>query len=129
MHNALIVDNDITLVELMQTILRRNGYQTIVTSRSEESLDMIYHHRPDVIILNDQMPHVSGSELCSCIKQNPDLGATPVIMVSAGDRVRDPVYLRQIGADAVLPKPYRPADLLRLLDGLLPSEQAGGYTG
>jgi CheY-like chemotaxis protein len=119
MSNALIVDDDAALLDLMQSILRRAGHTTVSTNKSEEGLAMAYQHRPDIIIVNDSMPQLSGGELCRLIKDDPQLSQIPVVIASAGQRVRDPKFIEQIGADAVLFKPYLPKDLINLVSQLL----------
>jgi DNA-binding response OmpR family regulator len=115
---ALIVDNDAALVELMRMILQRNGCESISTIDSERCFELIAQYRPDIVIVNDLMPRLSGGELCQRIKSDPHFAMTPVVIASAGERVRDPAYVQHIGADAVLFKPYAPNDLWTLVQTL-----------
>lgn len=74
-------------------------------------VELIYNYRPNLVILNDMLPAISGGEICRQIKQDPVIRDTPVILISAGLRVRDPEYVHGNGADGVLLKPCLPADV------------------
>ena len=69
---------------------------------------MIYDYRPDLALLDDMLPGISGGEICLKVKNDPLVMHIPVILYSAGPRVRDGEFIRQIGADAVLFKPFKP---------------------
>jgi DNA-binding response OmpR family regulator len=115
---ALIVDNDAALLELMRSILERNGCESVSTLDSEQCFELIAQYHPDIVIVNDLMPRLSGGELCQRIKNDPHFAMTPVVIASAGERLRDPAYVRRIGADAVLFKPYAPNELWTLVRNL-----------
>jgi CheY-like chemotaxis protein len=116
---ALLVDDNHALLELMRLILERAGYQTITTIDSRQVLDLAAAHQPNIILMNDVMPFFTGSDLCAQLKRTPELAHIPILMVSASDRLMDRDYLAEIGANAVLPKPYQAQDLLNAIQRLL----------
>jgi two-component system sensor histidine kinase/response regulator len=119
MATVLVVDDDAQSLQLIELILRRDQHTVFTSAQSTAAVDLIYAHQPDVVILNDNMPYVSGGEVCRQIKHDPQIGSTPVILSSAGVRVRDPDYVRDTCADAVLLKPCLPADVRSLVNRCL----------
>ncbi len=112
MHTVLIVDDEESFLHIVQVILRRAGYNTLIASSGQEGLELAYSLRPDIIILDDMMPGLSGGEVCMQLKRDPLMRSIPVIMHSAGAKVRSPAYIKQIGADGALYKPALPSEIL-----------------
>ncbi len=108
---VLVVDDDALSLQLLELILKRDHHNVLTSSNGADTFDLVYEHQPDLVILNDTMPFVSGGEVCKRIKNDPNIGSTPVILTSAGSRVRDPNYVREVCADDVLLKPCLPADV------------------
>jgi CheY-like chemotaxis protein len=116
MRTVLIVDDEEGFLQIVQIILKRAGYQTLVAVNGTDGLDMVYAHRPDIVILDDMMPGLTGGDVCMRIKKDPKVSHIPVVMHSAGAKVRNPQYIEQIGADGVLFKPSLPAEILETLN-------------
>ncbi|MBZ0297552.1 MAG: response regulator [Anaerolineae bacterium] len=112
MFKVLVVDDEEGFLQIIQVVLSRAGYDTIVASDGKEGLEMTYSHRPDVIILDDMMPGLTGGEVCIHLKNDQKVNHIPVIMYSAGAKVRNPEYIRKIGADGVLFKPSLPGEII-----------------
>lgn len=112
MHTVLIVDDEESFLHIVQVILRRAGYNTLTASSGQEGLELAYSLRPDIIILDDMMPGLSGGEVCMQLKREPLTRSIPVIIYSAGAKVRSSAYIQQIGADGALYKPALPAEIL-----------------
>lgn len=119
MHTVLIVDDEEGFLHILQAILRRAGYCTVCASSGQEALELARSLRPDVIILDDMMPDLSGGEVCMRLKRDPLMQHIPVIMHSAGAKVRSPAYIEQIGADGALFKPALPAEILEAVGAQL----------
>lgn len=105
MFTVLIVDDEEGFVQITQIILKKAGFKTLVAHDGASALELVYAHRPDVIILDDMMPGMTGGEVCRHIKDDTNLSNIRVIMHSAGAKIRNAVYITQIGADGVLFKP------------------------
>ncbi|MGQ9889279.1 MAG: response regulator [Aggregatilineales bacterium] len=112
MPTVLIVDDEENILHLCQMVLRRAGYNTLIASSGQEGLELTYSLMPDIIILDDMMPDLSGGEVCMQLKRDPLVRSIPVIMYSAGAKVRSSAYIKQIGADGVLYKPALPSEIL-----------------
>ncbi len=119
MHTVLIVDDENIAVQIIQVILRRAGYATLSAASGEDALALVYGQRPDAIILDDMMLGLSGGEVCMRLKGDPQTRDIPIIMYSAGAKVRNAAYIRQIGADGVLFKPALPTEIVEAVAALL----------
>ncbi len=115
MFTVLVVDDEEGFLQIIQVILKRAGYKTLTASNGLEGRDMIYNHRPDVVILDDMMPGMTGGEVCMQVKSDPQVQHIPIIMYSAGAKVRNPEYIHQIGANGVLFKPSLPNEIIEII--------------
>lgn len=115
----LIVDDETSFLDILQIILQRAGYKTIVTTNGKEGLNLIYQHRPDLIVLDDMLPGISGADICMTLKNDPTVSNIPVILYSAGPRVRERDFIRQIGATAAISKPFKPKDVVQMIGNCL----------
>ena len=113
---VLVVDDDAVSLQLLELMLKREQHIVLTSVSNADTVDLIYQHKPDLVILNDMMPQISGAELCKRIKTDPRICATPVILTSAGQRVRDPNYVRDCRADGVLYKPCVSSDVRTCVD-------------
>lgn len=115
----LIVDDETSFLDILQIILQRAGYKTIVTTNGKEGLDLVYQHRPDLVVLDDMLPGISGGDICMTLKNDPKVSHIPVILYSAGPRVRERDFIRQIGATAAISKPFKPKDVVQMIGNCL----------
>ncbi len=119
MFTVLVIDDEDGFLQIIQVILKRAGFRTLVASSGTEGLEMVYDQRPDVVILDDMMPGMTGGEVCMQIKGDPNVRHIPVVMHSAGAKVRNPAYIQQIGADGVLFKPSLPNEMVETINQCL----------
>ena len=118
-QTILIVDDETSFLDILQIILQRAGYKTVVTTNGKEGLNMVYEHRPNLVVLDDMLPGISGGDICMTIKNDPSVSHIPVILYSAGPRVREREFIRQIGANASMSKPFKPKDVVQLVANCL----------
>jgi CheY-like chemotaxis protein len=119
MKTVLIVDDEEGFRHIAQVILERAGFETRLASNGEEALGLISEVMPDLILLDDMMPGLSGGDVCAEIKRDPSLAHILVIIHSAGMRVKDPAFIRSIGADAAMAKPTLPRDMVAIITNML----------
>lgn len=111
--SILVVDDEAGLRRLLETIFHRAGYAVFLAEDGSDGLTALYHHRPDIVILDDSLPNTSGAVLCSRIKNDPDLSDTKVIIFSADSVGYHREYRKTCQADGFLPKPSLPNEILR----------------
>lgn len=119
MSAILIVDDEDSFLHVIHTIYQRAGYETLCANNGADALKLAHAHLPGLIILDDMMPGISGGDVCKQLKQDPAVSHIPVIMHSAGVRIKDPVYINEIGADGILLKPSMPKDMVALAERYL----------
>jgi twitching motility two-component system response regulator PilH len=119
MSTILLVDDEMDFRSIFTFSFQHYGYKTLVAASGREALGIIYAYKPDLIILDDMLPDINGSQICQEIKADPAMRDIPVVMCSAGQHVLNPAYKITTGADAVLPKPVRPREIASLVEKLL----------
>jgi DNA-binding response OmpR family regulator len=118
---VLLVDDEEALLLLLQRMFQCSGYETMIACDGTEALDLVMKSRPNIVILDDMLPKMSGSEVCLKMKSDPEVQHIPVIMFSAGSQIRNPEHIRRIRADAAVTKPVRMTEMLPLVSRLLSS--------
>jgi two-component system cell cycle response regulator DivK len=101
----LIVEDNELNMKLFHDLLDAHGYQTIQTRDGMEALDLARKHRPDLILMDIQLPEVSGLEVTKWLKDDDGLKAIPVIAVTAFAMKGDEEKIRQGGCEAYISKP------------------------
>lgn len=111
----LVVDDEEGFRQMMRIVLGRAGYTVIEACDGENAQEILQTTRPDLVLLDEMMPGISGSDLCRQIKGRADLAHTPVLMFTASSKFQDPKYAASIGADSVLMKPCPPREVLEVI--------------
>src|SRR5262249_33377809 len=101
----LIVEDNELNMKLFHDLLEAHGYQTVGTRNGIEALDLARKHRPDLILMDIQLPEVSGLEVTKSLKDDPDLKAIPVVAITAFAMKGDEARIREGGREADLWKP------------------------
>lgn len=102
---VLIVEDNELNMKLFRDLLEAHGYRTVGTSNGREALKLAREHRPDLILMDIQLPEVSGLEVTRWIKDDAELRATPVVAVTAFAMKGDEERIREGGCEAYLSKP------------------------
>lgn len=105
----LVVEDELTISNLIRTILTANGYEVITAAKGSEALSMISSHCPELVVLDLGLPDMDGVELIRSVRSWTNL---PIIVVSARSYDRDKVQALDLGADDYLTKPFSSAELL-----------------
>jgi adenylate cyclase len=115
----LIVDDNETNRDILQSRLQRHGYQLLEAVDGEEALEIARRERPDLILLDVMMPKIDGFEVCRRLKADPDLPFMPIILVTAKADSKDVVTGLEAGADEYLTKPIDQAALVARVRSML----------
>ena len=102
---VLIVEDNELNMKLFRDLLEAHGYQTSGTSNGFEALDLVRKLRPDLVLMDIQLPQVSGLEVTKWIKDDPELRKIPVVIFSTSRSNRDIVRSYELGANCYLSKP------------------------
>ena len=102
---VLIVEDNELNMKLFHDLLEAHGYHTVGTRNGIEALDLARKHRPDLIVMDIQLPEVSGLEVTKWLKDDPELQAIPVVAVTAFAMKGDEERIREGGCEAYLSKP------------------------
>jgi two-component system cell cycle response regulator DivK len=102
---VLVVEDNELNMKLFHDLLEANGYNIVQTRSGLEAIDLAREHRPDLILMDIQLPEVSGLEVTKWIKEDDELRAIPVIAVTAFAMKGDEERIRQGGCEAYLSKP------------------------
>ncbi len=120
----LVAEDNMDSRQLVEDVLRSAGYNVLTAVDGEEALEIVQAERPDLIILDVNMPGMTGFEVCARIKGNESLSNIPVLMLTALSDVGHRVEGLSCGADDYLPKPFSPRELLARVDARLRAKQA-----
>lgn len=101
----LIVEDNELNMKLFHDLLDAHGYRTIQTRDGMEALDLARQHRPDLILMDIQLPEVSGLEVTKWLKEDDSLRAIPIIAVTAFAMKGDEEKIREGGCEAYISKP------------------------
>ena len=116
---VLIVEDNELNMKLFNDLLEAHGYATLQTKDGIEAMKMARQHRPDLILMDIQLPEVSGLEVTKWLKEDPDLRAIPVVAVTAFAMKGDEDKIRQGGCEAYIAKPISVAKFLETIQRFL----------
>lgn len=102
---VLIVEDNELNMKLFHDLLESQGYETLQTREGMQALQLARAHRPDLILMDIQLPEISGLEVTKWIKEDDELSNIPVIAVTAFAMKGDEERIRQGGCEAYISKP------------------------
>lgn len=106
---VLIAEDEAEIAEILSAYLARSGLRCLHARNGREALALHLSHKPDLVLLDVQMPELDGWRVLSEIRQRGD---TPVIMLTAMDQDIDKLMGLRIGADDYVVKPFNPAEVV-----------------
>ena len=110
-QKILIVEDNSPNMRLIEMVLRARGYILLKATDGEEALDMAMRERPDLIIMDIQLPKLNGLEVTMKLRETPALSHIPVIAVTAHAMTGDKERFIDGGCDAYLSKPINTREL------------------
>jgi len=116
---ALVVDDSITVRRVTERFLQRNGMRVVLAKDGLDAISVISESKPDIILLDIEMPRMDGYEFASHVRNDPRIADVPIIMVTSrvGDKHRARAI--ELGVNDYLGKPYQDAELLEAIGRLL----------
>jgi DNA-binding response OmpR family regulator len=113
---VLIADDHPVIVEMVGTLLERQGYEVVRATDGQEALKAAYDRKPDLVILDVEMPKLDGWAVLSRLRE---VSEVPVLMLTAEDSEMHKVRGLSEGADDYVTKPFSPQEFVARVDALL----------
>lgn len=111
MTKIMMVDDDKLVTELLQKLLRAEGFETVAINDSSKAVDLAKSEMPDLFLLDLMMPQPDGFRLCRMLREEPLFINTPIIIVTALDDGDSRAVAFGAGATDYLTKPFHPGEL------------------
>ncbi len=126
MSFLLVADDNEDMRLMLRDLFRSSGHEVAVAADGLEALAAIKEREPDLVVLDNSMPNMTGLEVCRAIKENPFTARIPVLMLTAQSGVENKVEGFTAGADEYLAKPFDPRELRVRVQALLRLVQREG---
>jgi CheY-like chemotaxis protein len=110
---ALIVDDNVALARVTQFALTRAGFDAKIAGNGRKALEAAQAETFDIIISDQQMPEMTGLELCRRLRAMAEYAHTPIILLTAkGLELELPALQRELDISAIFPKPFSPSEVV-----------------
>ena len=119
----LIVEDNLQNMRLIEMVLRAKGYVLLEATDGEAAMDIAIREQPDLIIMDIQLPKMSGLEVTRRLRQLPEFNHTPIIALSAYAMKGDSEKFIEGGCDAYISKPINTRELPEVISGILLRQQ------
>jgi two-component system cell cycle response regulator DivK len=119
-QRILVVEDQEDNRQILRDLLTKNGFEIVEAENGEQALLAVAKQRPDLILMDIQLPLLDGYEATRRIKANPELRSIPIIVVTSYALSGDEAKAREAGCDAYVTKPYSPRQLLAKIKEYLP---------
>ena len=117
--SILIVEDNELNMKLFHDLLMAQGYQVLQSREGVQGFQMAREHRPDLIVMDIQLPSISGLEVTRWLKEDPDLASIPVVAVTAFAMKGDESRIMEGGCEAYIAKPISVVSFLRTVERFL----------
>ena len=108
-QKILVVDDELEIVKVVRAYLEQSGFRVITASDGQQALAVFRHEKPDLVVLDLNLPKLDGLDVCRAIRRD---GNTPVIMLTARVEETDKLIGLEIGADDYIVKPFSPREVV-----------------
>jgi len=116
---VLIVEDNELNMKLFHDLLEAQGYDILETREGLQALSLAREHHPDLILMDIQLPEISGLEVTKWLKEDEELASIPVVAVTAFAMKGDEERIREGGCEAYISKPISVAHFLDTIRKLL----------
>ena len=118
MLKILIVDDDVTITDLMKMLVSMEGHQPTTVNDSTKAIEVAETIRPDLITLDLMMPGLTGFELCELLHKDPRFSNVPILIISAKDDPASKERALEAGARDYITKPFGVDEFIGKIDSL-----------
>jgi DNA-binding response OmpR family regulator len=117
--SIIIVEDDDDIADSIRYNLEREGYRTRVAATGEEALNLILDMPPSLVLLDLNLPHMNGFELCRRLRSEQATASVPILMLTARSGESDKVLGLNLGADDYITKPFSMRELVARVHAVL----------
>lgn len=118
--SVLIVEDDDQIAYLLEYLFARQGFEVTVAVDGKQGLDLIsQQERPDLVIMDVNLPYFNGYELVKEIRSNHEWDNTKILMLTSMHQEKDIVHGLKVGADEFISKPFQPNELIARVQKIL----------
>lgn len=117
--HVLVVDDDSKMADLIRTYLELDGYTVDVAYTGEEAIQGFERRKPDLMVLDVNLPDMEGFKVAEKVKKNPMGAVMPLLYVTSRSGLNDRLHALKTGADGYITKPFRPEELVATVDALV----------
>ncbi|HSQ71703.1 MAG TPA: response regulator [Rubrivivax sp.] len=115
----LIADDEPNILISLEFLMKREGYEVLLARDGQEALDMLRKERPRLLLLDVMMPRKTGFEVCQEVRNDDEIRATLILMLTAKGRETDVVKGLALGANAYMTKPFSTRELVQKVREML----------
>ncbi len=123
-RTVLIVEDNELNMRLFSDLLEASGYSTLKCTDGAKAVGLALEHQPALIVMDIQLPEVSGLDITRWLKDDDRTSAIPVLAVTAFALRNDEILVREAGCEAYLSKPIQIRSFLSTVDNLVEGKQA-----
>ncbi len=116
---VLIIDDSPTVLTVLRKVFSSAGYLPLVAANAERGLQMARTEHPDLVFLDVLLPGMNGFAALRQIRRDPAVQHLPVIMMSGNQQLGEQMYVRRIGADGFIQKPFSRFDIFNPIEKML----------
>jgi chemosensory pili system protein ChpA (sensor histidine kinase/response regulator) len=116
---VMVVDDSVTVRKVTSRLLERQGMDVIVAKDGIEAIALLQERRPDVMLLDIEMPRMDGFEVARQIRRDDRLKELPIIMISSRTGEKHQEHASELGVNNFLGKPFQENELLATIDELV----------
>ncbi len=115
---VVLIEDERNIIEAISFLLMREGWEVKTHSNGHDALEVVRERKPDLVILDVMLPGKSGFEILQEIRQDREIGATPVLMLTARGQERDRRMAEHAGVSRFMTKPFSNAAMLQAVSEL-----------
>ena len=119
MRRILVIDDDPTLLKLIQGVLTSHSFEVLTSFDAPNGLELAMKQKPDLIILDVMMPIINGFNICRLMKSQKTLKHIPIVLLTSRSTQADHNIGTEVGADAYFSKPFKTEELVIKIKELL----------
>jgi len=116
---VMVVDDSLTVRRVTSRLLRRQNMEVLTAKDGVEALTLLDERRPDVLLLDIEMPRMDGYELTRHVRRSPRLKDLPIIMITSRTGEKHREHAQSLGVNRYLGKPYQESELLGEISSVL----------